>query len=187
MQGAISPHLLWRRTASPITVFSTRILRGAEHRFAQAGLGAAPLVEEDADDGADQADMVRQEQMQRQPSLLRRLVANLVLIGKLVLLVWLFGHDATPTRFAIICSFAVCVFLYQCGWFTLQRAATPRQPRAAEREDAPVDDPDLIGRADIGQQQPPQALPADPPSLTAGIGTVIARFFTSMIPERQAA
>eukprot|EP00730_Choanoeca_flexa_P001416 TRINITY_DN10626_c0_g3_i2.p1 TRINITY_DN10626_c0_g3~~TRINITY_DN10626_c0_g3_i2.p1 ORF type:complete len:376 (+),score=77.24 TRINITY_DN10626_c0_g3_i2:167-1294(+) len=148
---------------------------GDANRFAQAGVGAAPML------GAEEAEL---EQAQ-QP---RGAVQFLTMLGKLALFVALFGQGASNTKLMVLVAVAVVILLVQFGAFNLRRTPRPR-PAAQAQAQQPEAQNDTSERDDNPNDNPNQAQPSDeaaaapqPPSLVAGIGEVFITFFTSLLP-----
>lgn len=131
------------------------------HRFAQAGVGAAAMVDDGGEDGPN-----------RNPAL-----GMMALALKLSFMVYLFGQHATRVRFTILCLIAVVIFVWQSGIFRRRRrpAAIPA-PRAP-----PAADPAAALPPDTAAAPIPVPVPA---SLTRLLGEVVWTFFASLVPQR---
>lgn len=90
---------------------------------------------------------------------------------------------STPERFIIITLVALFVYLYQSGFFTVQRRPAPAPiRRRREQEGDGVGDHDGSGAEEEDEPQPPP-----PPSRLAVVWCFIRTFFTSLIPNGQGA
>lgn len=146
----------------------------AQHRFAQAGLGAVPML--DPDNARPPVPAAGQ-------TFMTKVLVQVILAIKMCAIVFLFGQHTTNARFYFLCFVAFFIFCHQSGFFNLfrPRVRPVRGVRPAQEDQLPARAPADVSTPTEAESPPIEPVPR--PSLAKLLTEVVWTFLASLIPD----